>query len=773
MTDWTPLRDYSSSRAVLIGTWDYENLPSIPAVGNSLKRMVRLLTSPLCGWPDDRILAISNERSPGDLPDRLITAFEDVTDVALFYYAGHGQIDMEDQLCLSLVASRTEANRRAATSLPFQAVRRALLDSPATTKILILDCCFAGLANRPANTLAALADDVLDKTAGAGAYTMAASGAFTTAWFETDPGIAQPQTLFTRYLADVVESGIPGEAPGLRLHPLFARVRDNLALDQCPVPCERSVDAARDFVFAYNAAPPETHRDPDSELRLLAQRLAEAEATRAQQQADAEAQERSLRAKAAELTKELERLKEQALHSQSMAAAQQGVLQDAIQHAERRLDETTAAQATVPGGAEAVPVSQMLEGTISFADVDRMMLAGGESRHVIDGALERVMTELNGLEPVQHGKAQIMFLRGRDELEIVYSTNPSDMRLRLAVGQSVSGRAIRERKTIIIGDVSRDMDYIRILGESIQSEIAIPILFGDDRVAIGVLNVESDEPQAFYGARQALLENFADKVSTLLAFTKMLTDVTETVEMRNADDLLIAVGDQTSHIIHRLNNTVGAMRLRILELQDMRNNGSLDGDTFLDESLEALRALAERILKMPDEASLLLGQDEANIDVNQCVRDAISLIYLPPNVQLQVELDEHIPELSLYHFDIVVKNLLQNGADAMPAGGLLSVSTSVISDPSLRTGYFQLIVRDSGQGIPIDIQRRVFELNFTTKREKGDGLGLWWVRNFVRRAGGDITLQSIPGSGTEVTVKIPVERVEEEERGHIEGVGSG
>jgi hypothetical protein len=68
-----------------------------------------------------------NERGPGDLPDRLITSFEEAADVALFYCVGHGQIDLTNQLCLGLAGSRTEANRRAATSLPFEAVRRAML----------------------------------------------------------------------------------------------------------------------------------------------------------------------------------------------------------------------------------------------------------------------------------------------------------------------------------------------------------------------------------------------------------------------------------------------------------------------------------------------------------------------------------------------------------------------------------------------------------------------------------------------------------------------
>lgn len=77
--------------------------------------MTATLSGPLCGWPRDRLLLWQNERDPGDLPDRLITAFEDAAGVELFYYAGHGQISAEDQLCLGLSRSRREPHRRAAT----------------------------------------------------------------------------------------------------------------------------------------------------------------------------------------------------------------------------------------------------------------------------------------------------------------------------------------------------------------------------------------------------------------------------------------------------------------------------------------------------------------------------------------------------------------------------------------------------------------------------------------------------------------------------------
>src|ERR1039458_4023941 len=142
MADLPLLHEFGRSQAVVMGTWDYEFLTPVPAARNSLNRMVSLLTGPLCGWPESQLLVLANNHDPGDLADQLITAFENAHGMALFYYVGHGQIDMDDQLCLGLVKSRAEANRRAATSLPFAAVRRALLDSSAATKIVILDCCF-------------------------------------------------------------------------------------------------------------------------------------------------------------------------------------------------------------------------------------------------------------------------------------------------------------------------------------------------------------------------------------------------------------------------------------------------------------------------------------------------------------------------------------------------------------------------------------------------------------------------------------------------------
>jgi signal transduction histidine kinase len=438
---------------------------------------------------------------------------------------------------------------------------------------------------------------------------------------------------------------------------------------------------------------------------------------------------------------------------------------NAFQPVHERMAASVAAQIAI-----ALQQTQTLASTELFADVERLIFADNvyddeaddviadETEKVIQEALKRVMSALQQIEHVKHHRADILFLRG-DELEIMHSTNPPDVGLTVPVGNSISGRAIREKRTIIVGDVTKEPEY-QLATESIRSEIAVPILLGDDNdLAIGVLNVESTEEDAFYDFYQVVLESFAEKVKTLLAFAKLQADVTEALDLRTANEVLAAVGDQTSHIVHRLNNTVGMMRVRIMELQRRNAAGTLDGSDFLTESLDSLRNLAERTLRMPGEVTQTLSPAGGHVDVNESVHRALRQTDPGDKVQVILRLGEDIPSLPLLNFDIVVQNLIQNALDAMPDGGSLAITTSAVIHQKLATGYFQLTVKDNGAGIPPEIRKRIFELNFTTKgtRGAGRGLGLWWVRKFVRSAKGDISIRSTPGSGTEVTVKIPVE----------------
>lgn len=100
----------------------------------------------------------------------------------------------------------------------------------------------------------------------------------------------------------------------------------------------------------------------------------------------------------------------------------------------------------------------------------------------------------------------------------------------------------------------------------------------------------------------------------------------------------------------------------------------------------------------------------------------------------------------------VLVNLVHNAVDAMPKGGSLRLSTAVVGDTC------QICVADSGTGMPEEIRHRIFDPYFTTKGERGTGLGLSVSHSIIRRHHGDITVASKiegPEHGTTFTISLP------------------
>ena len=121
----------------------------------------------------------------------------------------------------------------------------------------------------------------------------------------------------------------------------------------------------------------------------------------------------------------------------------------------------------------------------------------------------------------------------------------------------------------------------------------------------------------------------------------------------------------------------------------------------------------------------------------------------------------------------MIMNLLVNARDAMPEGGdfTLETSTSTFtgeysdSRGEITPGrYVVIAVTDSGTGIPLEIQKRVFDPFYTTKEVgKGSGLGLSMIYGFVTQSGGHVRLYSEVGIGTTIRLYLPVDASETEE----------
>jgi CheY-like chemotaxis protein len=118
-------------------------------------------------------------------------------------------------------------------------------------------------------------------------------------------------------------------------------------------------------------------------------------------------------------------------------------------------------------------------------------------------------------------------------------------------------------------------------------------------------------------------------------------------------------------------------------------------------------------------------------------------------------------------FELALVNLALNARDAMPQGGMITLSAENVrlrapdTPARLEGDFVALTVADTGCGIAPDILPRVFDPFFTTKEtSKGSGLGLSQVHGFAHQSGGTVTIKSELGRGTSVTMYLPRARAE-------------
>jgi CheY-like chemotaxis protein/two-component sensor histidine kinase len=130
------------------------------------------------------------------------------------------------------------------------------------------------------------------------------------------------------------------------------------------------------------------------------------------------------------------------------------------------------------------------------------------------------------------------------------------------------------------------------------------------------------------------------------------------------------------------------------------------------------------------------------------------------DIALEVEQAENVPplEADAAMLEQIFLNLAVNSRDAMPRGGRLTISTDVVagSDGLAPAQWVRLRVRDTGCGMPPEVQARIFEPFYTTKEVgKGTGLGLATVFGIVKQHGGLIEVESEAGRGTTFTILLP------------------
>jgi predicted Ser/Thr protein kinase len=329
-------RDLSRSRAILISNAIYRDpgIPDLAAASGCPIAMKALLTGDLCGWPAHRVECLEDVGAPDELATKLVELAEGVDDVLLLYYVGHGMRTATGKLALALTKSRAKPELLPHTAILYEAIAGILRGCPATTKLVILDCCHAELGNT-ANYQTQSAD--IDAEPVDGLYFIGASKKYEKARSPLSGGLPY----FTDAFIEVVRAGIPGKPAQVTIDQVFVQLRARMLRANLPEPVQSGIRDAHHWPFARNAARPETHRDPDQEIAALLRRLAESEGLRAA----ADARIQSLQAEAAKHGAELERLQTRAAVTPDLTAQEKRELRSAIDSTERLLGDSVAAGA--------------------------------------------------------------------------------------------------------------------------------------------------------------------------------------------------------------------------------------------------------------------------------------------------------------------------------------------------------------------------------------------------------------------------------------------
>ncbi|MDP9864798.1 MULTISPECIES: caspase, EACC1-associated type [Streptosporangium] len=241
------LPDPLRSRAVLIGTSQYEHMPPIPAVENNLQELSKLLQSAdLWGLPAANCIVVSNPQTAIDMLDPLQLAAEEARDTLIVYFAGHGLVHSTgSDLYLSLVGSD---DKRMYRSVAYDHVRDELRASRARRRIVILDCCYSGRAFGLMNGVDQPTERVANGAALRGTYLMAAAGENKTA------EAGDEYTAFSGELISLIQKGIPDQPDLLDVDTLFTHAREALQDKGLPVPQKREEDFSSKLILFRNRA---------------------------------------------------------------------------------------------------------------------------------------------------------------------------------------------------------------------------------------------------------------------------------------------------------------------------------------------------------------------------------------------------------------------------------------------------------------------------------------------------------------------------------------
>ena len=303
------------------------------------------------------------------------------------------------------------------------------------------------------------------------------------------------------------------------------------------------------------------------------------------------------------------------------------------------------------------------------------------------------------------------------------------------------------------------------------SLVLAPLLV-ENRV-FGVLVVARRAAEAFSSAECEFLRHLSEHVALAAhqtqlheALQRAYDDLHQSQQAVLQQERLRALGQMASGIAHDINNAISPIAIYTESLLERETGLSDRARNQLSTIQRAIDDVAETVARMrefyrPREPELHLSRVALNRLIGQVVeltRARWSDVPLQQGIviRLETELAPDLPDIMGSEGEIrdALTNLVFNAADAMPEGGTLTLRTRCA--PSQRHACDEMDVSvevsDTGVGMSEETRRRCLEPFYTTKGERGTGLGLAMVYGMIQRHSAELEIDSAVGQGTTVRV---------------------
>jgi len=309
----------------------------------------------------------------------------------------------------------------------------------------------------------------------------------------------------------------------------------------------------------------------------------------------------------------------------------------------------------------------------------------------------------------------------------------------------------------------------RLADGGLHSAVLAPLQ--TEEAVFGIVIAAREQADSFSSADCEFLGQLSEHVALAAnqaqlhgALRAAYDDLHRTQQVVLQQERLRALGAMASGIAHDINNAISPVALYTESLLEKEPGLSPRAREQLQTIQLAIDDVAETVARMRE---FYRPRDEQvgrmQVEVNPLVQQVIELtrarwrdMAQQRGVAIEVvtELQDGLAPINAAEAEIreALTNLVFNAVDAMPGGGTMTLRTRAVDDAD-GNAWVEVEVADSGIGMDEETRRRCLEPFFTTKGDRGTGLGLAMVYGTVQRHGAQLQIDSAPGAGTAVRLR--------------------